>query len=132
MGAFDEGQPLFENGQPSDATKAILQFNETFEQAGQRTQAFMTELREQGLLMDGEVSIQPEGAPQPFVYRGFQMVNEEKLNDLRGDQLRKMAKSGMLPLLHAHLFSLALMREVFARQASQGKQPQPTMPAPAI
>ena len=124
LGAFDEGDPLFEGGQPTDVTKNILQFNETFEQAGQRTQAFMAEIEEMGLLMDGEVTIQPEGAVQPFVYRGFRMVDEEKLADLRGDQLRKMAKSGMLPLLHAHLFSLSLMREIFARQVQLGLAPQ--------
>lgn len=125
IGAFDEGDALFENGQPSELTKNILSFNESFEQAGARTQNFMTELTEMGLLMDGEVSIQPDGADQPFVYRGFQMVNEEKLVDLRGDQLRKMSQSGMLPLLYAHLFSLSLMREIFGRQAQQGKMPQP-------
>jgi hypothetical protein len=124
IGAFNEGQPLFENGQPSQATKDILAFNETFEQAGQRTQQFMTELREAELLMDGEVSIQPDGAEQPFIYRGFQMINEQKLQDLRGDQLRKMSQSGMLPLLYAHLFSLSLMRDIFARQVQQGKVPQ--------
>jgi hypothetical protein len=125
IGAFDDGEPLFENGQPSEVTKNILAFAESFEQAGLRTQQFMSELRELGLLMDGEMSIQPDGVDQPFVYRGFQMINEEKLNDLRGDQLRKMIKSGMLPLLHAHLFSLSLMREVFGRQAQQGKAPVP-------
>ena len=30
------------------------------------------------LLMDGEVAIQPEGFDQPFIYRGFRMVDEEK------------------------------------------------------
>ncbi|MBV8239131.1 MAG: SapC family protein, partial [Sphingomonas sp.] len=105
----------------------ILSFNESFEQAGQRTAAFAQELRELELLMEGEVSIQHEGYEQPFVYRGFQMVNEEKLVDLRGDQLRKMAKSGMLPLIHAHLFSLALMRDIFARQVRLGLVPQPTL-----
>jgi hypothetical protein len=75
--------------------------------------------------MDGEVSIQPENAEQPFIYRGFQMINEEKLADLRGDALRKMMKSGLLPLVHAHLFSLGLMREVFGRQIAQGKMPPP-------
>jgi hypothetical protein len=125
IGAFDEGQPLFENGEPSQATKDILAFNETFEQAGQRTQAFMAELREMELLMDGEVSIQPEGAQQPFIYRGFQMINEQKFQDLRGDQLRKMSQSGMLPLLYAHMFSLSLMRDIFAKQVAQGKVPQP-------
>ena len=127
IGAFDEGELLFTDGQPSELTKNILAFNESFEQAGQRTHNFMKELREMELLMDGEVSIQPEGNQQPFIYRGFQMVNEEKLSDMRGDQLRKIAKSGMLPLLYAHLFSLSLMRDVFARQVQLGQQPQPTL-----
>ncbi len=127
IGRFDEGQPLFENGQPSDVTKNILAFNEQFEQAGARTAQFMKELKEAELLMDGEVSIQQEGFDQPFVYRGFQMINEEKLQDMRGDQLRKMNQSGMLPLLYAHLFSLSLMREVFARQVRLGKMPQPNL-----
>ena len=129
LGEREEGEPLFADGQTTDLTKNILQFNESFEQAGQRTQLFMNELREMALLMDGEVSIQTDGNAQPFVYRGFQMVNEEKLTGLRGDQLRKIAQSGMLPMLYAHLFSLSLMRDVFARQVQLGKVPQPTMPA---
>lgn len=119
---------LFENGQPTEATKAILQFCEQFEQSAQRTGAFIAELREMDLLMDGEVTITPEGAPAPSVYRGFKMVNEEKLRDLRGDQLRKMNQSGMLPLIMAHIFSLDLMRDLFGRQAAQGKVPGVTVP----
>ena len=127
VGAFEEGDKLFDGTQPSEVTKNILQFNESFEQAGQKTQQFMNELKELDLLEDGEVSIQQEGIAQPFVYRGFQMVNEKKLQDLRGDQLRKVSQNGMLPLLYAHLFSLSLMREIFARQVKQGKQPQPQL-----
>ncbi|MEX7044727.1 SapC family protein, partial [Pseudomonas aeruginosa] len=73
IGDFEDGDALFENGQPTELTKNILGFNESFEQAGARTQNFMNELRELELLMDGEVTIQPDGADQPFVYRGFQM-----------------------------------------------------------
>ncbi|MES2336518.1 MAG: SapC family protein [Pseudomonadota bacterium] len=124
IGAFDEGEKLFDGDQPTELTKAILTFAEQFEQAGQKTAAFVKELNDLGLLIDGEVSIQPEGAAQPFVYRGFQMVDETKLNELRGDQLRKMAQSGMLPLIYAHLFSLALMRDVFAKQMASGRGPQ--------
>ncbi|HTG37197.1 SapC family protein [Sphingomonas sp.] len=127
IGAFDEGEKLFENGEPTELTKGILNFAEQFEQAGQRTSAFMRELKEQGLLMDGEISIQPDGA-QPFVYRGFQMVDESKLNEMRGDQLRKMQQSGMLPLIYAHLLSLSLMRDLFAKQMRQGKMPQQPVP----
>lgn len=125
IGDFEEGEKLFENGEPTETTKGILAFNESFEQAGARTAGFMKELKDYGLLMDGEMSIQPEGFPQPFTYRGFQMVDEKKLTDIRGDQLRRMNQSGMLPLIYAHLFSLSLMREVFGRQMEMGKMPQP-------
>ncbi len=130
VGEFDEGEALFDGDQPSDATKAILQFCEQFETAGQRTGAFMAELKKSGLMIEGEVAIQPEGSDQPFVYRGFQMVDEEKLRQLRGDELRKMNQNGMLALIFAHLFSLSQIREIFSRQVSQGKGPIPAR-APA-
>ena len=117
---------LFENGAPSEGTKGILQFCESFEQGAQRTGAFVKELQDLDLLMDGEVSIQPDGATQPHIYRGFKMVNEEKLRELRGDQLRKMMQNGMLTLIFAHLYSLDLMRELYGRQAAQGKLPELT------
>ncbi|NNM76631.1 SapC family protein [Sphingomonas sp. ID1715] len=114
---------LFDNGEPSQGTKDILQFCEQFEQSAQRTGAFVKELADLDLLMDGEVTIQPEGAAQPHIYRGFKMVNEEKLRDLRGDQLRKMMQNGMITLIQAHIFSLDLMREIYGRQAALGKLP---------
>ena len=132
VGDFDEGQALFDGDQPSEATKAILQFCEQFEAAGQRTGAFVEELSKMDLLMDGEVAIQPEGFEQPFVYRGFRMVDEEKLRNLRGDELRKINQNGILPLIYAHLFSLSEMRAVFGRQLEQGKAPaQAPQPAAA-
>jgi hypothetical protein len=133
VGDFEDGEALFEEGgEPSEATKTILQFCEQFETAGQRTAAFMEELKKSGLLMDGEVAIQPEGAPQPFVYRGFQMVDEEKLRELRGDELRKMNQNGMLALMYAHLFSLPQIREVFERQVRIGKGPIPVPQPEAV
>ena len=107
IGNFKDGDKLFDGDQPSKATLAILEFCEQFEAAGQRTSAFIEELTKSDLLMDGEVAIQPEGFEQPFIYRGFRMVDEEKLRELRGDELRKMNQNGMLPLIFAHLFSLS-------------------------
>ena len=127
VGAFEEGEALFEDDQPSETTKQILGFCENFEQAGMQTGAFMKELADNKLLIDGEVSIQPEGSTQPFIYRGFQMISEDALKNLRGDVARKMIQSGLLPLIYAHLFSLSLIREVFARQMQLGKVPTPTL-----
>lgn len=123
IGAFEEGEPLFDDAKPTELTKNILAFCEQFEQAAARTGQFVKDLKAHGLLMEGEVSIQPSDSDKPYVYRGFQMINEEKLRDLRGDTLRKISQNGMLPLIHAHLFSLQLMREIFQQQIDQGKLP---------
>jgi hypothetical protein len=131
VGEFEEGQALFDDGQLSEATNAILKFCEEFELSAQRTNAFMKELAEMDLLIDGEVSIQPSDSPTPFVYRGFRMVGEEKMKELRGDQLRKINQNGILQLLMAHHFSLPQIREIFAKQLQQGKGPQTQQPAVA-
>jgi len=123
IGELDDGEPLFTDGEASEATKAALQFCEQFEQAGQRTQAFIEEIKKHDLLMEGEVSIQQTGVEQPYVYRGFQMINQDKLREMRGDVLRGWAQSGLLPLIYAHIFSLELMSAVFAQQTEQGKTP---------
>jgi hypothetical protein len=134
FGEFKDGEPLFAGEEPSDFIKGVLQFCQNFEEAGQRTQNFVTELKAHDLLMEGEVAIQQNAAPesQPFVYRGFQMVNQDKLRELRGDQLRTWNQSGMLSLIFAHLLSLDLMRVIFARQTALGKGPGASgIPAPA-
>jgi len=133
IGEYDDGQPLFDGTEATDTTKGILQFCEQFEQAGQRTQAFVEELKKHQLLMEGEVSIQRQEGGQPFVYRGFQMVDQEKLRNIRGDVLRGWAQSGLLPLIYAHMFSLELISVVFASQVEQGKGPQVQLaPVPAF
>ena len=124
LGEFADGQALFTDGQPSDHTKSLLNFCEQFEQAGARTQAFMEELNKAGLLMEGEVAIQQNDKPeQPYIYRGFKMINQEKLREIDGDQLKTWNEIGLLPLIYAHLFSLDLMRVIFAKQSAQGKGP---------
>lgn len=132
IGEFEEGELLFTDGKPSEATQRVLQFCEQFEQAGQRTKVFMDELKKHDLLMDGEVTItQSDLGDKPFVYRGFQMIDQDKLRELRGDQLRSWNQNGMLPLVFAQIFSLELMRTIFARQAQRGLVPQATMAQPS-
>ncbi len=114
----DAPDKLFNGLEPSDTTKNILAFCEQFEQAVFRTRGFMDELAKLDLLMDGEVTIQRPDLPEPAVYRGFRMVAEEKLQNLRGDQARKMVQSGMMGLVYAHLFSLSLISGLFEKQVN--------------
>ena len=128
VGDLAEGLPLFaDDGSPSEQTQNVLQFCERFEESGQRTKAFVEQLQQKELLMDGEIAITQNDDPdKPFVYRGFRMVDENKLRELPGDTLKEWNGNGLLLLIHAHLFSLNLMRMLFARQMRQGKVPQTT------
>jgi len=114
----DAPDKLFNGLEPSDTTRNILAFCEQFEQAVFRTRGFMDELAKLDLLMDGEVTIQRPDLAEPAVYRGFRMVAEEKLQNLRGDQARKMVQSGMMGLVYAHLFSLSLISGLFEKQVN--------------
>lgn len=128
IGEFAEGEPLFVDDKPSETTNAVIKFCEEFEMSAQRTVQFVKELQDRGLLMDGEVSINLGEGQQPYVYRGFQMVNEEKFRALPDSDLRALHDNGILTLVTAHLFSLALIREIFGRQMEQGKVPPQAVP----
>jgi hypothetical protein len=125
IGKDVEGQELFsDGGEPTEYTRNILEFCRQFEEAGQRTQAFLKILQDMDLLMDGEVAITRVDQPDtPFVYRGFQMVDEAKLRELPTEKVQEFNKNGILMLIHAHLFSLNLMRHIFERQAAMNKVP---------
>lgn len=120
-------QKFFADGQQTELTQNVLKFCEEYEKSIARTHGFVEELKKADLLMDGEVSIQAPGAERPSVYRGFKMINEQKIKDLRGDQARKFVQNGALALVYAHLFSLQIIREHFARGNASG----PAVPASA-
>lgn len=114
--AKNKGEGLFTDGKPSETTKAILGFCEEFENAVVRTRTFMAELEKTDLLLEGEFNVQVEGEDKPITYRGFKIIGEKPLQELRGDQARKLVSNGMLGLIYAHLFSLANVRALFAWQ----------------
>ena len=109
------GEPLFDGEEITPATKTALEFCDQFEQAVQRTRLFMEEIERLELVIEGEVTIQVPGREQPAVYRGFRMVAEERLRELRGDQARKLVANGLLGMVYAHMFSLSQIRDLFAQ-----------------
>lgn len=122
----DAPDKLFtEDKQPSEVTKNILGFCEQFEQAIGRTRSFLDEVGKLGLLMEGQAQIQNPGMAEPATFAGFKMIDEKKLQNIRGDQARKMVQNGLMGLIYAHLFSLSQMRELFARVEQQEGEAAP-------
>ena len=131
IGDQEDGDPVFEDGKPSPRTQTILTFAEKFEESSQVTAAFVRELIDHKLMIDGEFTVEAADQPQPFVYRGFKMLSEEAVKHLRGDVARRLLQNGALPLIHAQIFSMQRMGEVFGRQLMQGKMPVAEFGAPA-
>ncbi len=133
VGKTDDGQVLFDGENPTEYTQGVLEFCKRFEESGQRTKAFLEELKKLDILMDGEIAITRNDMPDtPFVYRGFQMVDEKKLRELPEETVHSLNKNGMMMLIHAQLFSMNLMRALFERQSAQGKVPTQTPATPAV
>lgn len=116
----DAPDKLFAGAEASETTKNILGFCEQFEAAVFRTRGFMEELGKLDLMIDGEVTIQQPDMAEPAVYRGFRMVDEKKLQNIRGDQARKMVQNGMMGLVYAHLFSLSQIGVLFEKARAVG------------
>ncbi|MGB3711803.1 MAG: SapC family protein [Erythrobacter sp.] len=133
VGKNEDGQQLFDgDGKPTEYTNGVLEFCKKFEESGQRTRAFLDELKKLDIMMDGEIAITRGDMPdKPFVYRGFRMVDENKLRELPAETVEQLNKSGMMMLIHAHLFSMNLMRRIFERQSAQGKVPSQNEGSPA-
>jgi len=125
VGKSKDGQNLFDSEKkPTEYTSGVLEFCKKFEESGQRTRSFLEELKKLDLMMDGEIAITRNDMPdKPFVYRGFRMIDEKKLRELDAATTEQFNKSGMGMLIHAHLFSMNLMRNIFERQNAQGKMP---------
>lgn len=125
LGEFKDGEALFDGeGKPAPPVEGALDFCQKFEEAGAKTQALMEELNKKDLLMDGEIAITRNDDPEkPYIYRGFKMVNEEKLRELDAETAKLWTGNGIMALIFAHLFSLDMMRLIFGRQVAQDKLP---------
>ena len=103
--------PFFDaNGQPSDYTKACMEFCNNFEMERQRTQSFVQLLKDLDLFELKTANFTPpaqEGQTvQPQKIAEYYGVSEEKLNKLPAEKYLELRDNGALAQIHAHLLSL--------------------------
>jgi hypothetical protein len=113
------GKPLFENGQPSACLQQRLNLLKTLQQAERVTQALVKVIQDAGLLKDQNITVKKAGQ-QTSQIKGLQIIDEQKLNAMPHDAFTKLRDQGALPLIYAHLLSLANLRQ----GAIAGKYPQ--------
>ena len=118
--------PFFENGQPSEYTKACMEFCNNFEVERQRTMSLVELIKDLDLFELKTANFTPSNpdgsAGQPQKIAEYFGVSEEKLNKLPADKYIELRDNGALAQIHAHLLSLVgwdrLVSVALARQAA--------------
>jgi len=119
----DEGVRLFdEKGADTPVLSGAMRFLADYQQATERTQAFMQSLRDSCLLVAKTVQIERPGH-KPRNLQGFCVVDEARLQKLSGRALQKLSQSGALGLLYVHLMSLSNVQRLYARMDARTAAP---------
>jgi hypothetical protein len=113
------GQLLFVNGEPSPLLKQRMALLEKMQKAEIITLQMVKILRESGLLIDRGITIRQVNE-EPKQITGLQVIDENKLNAMPHDEFAALRDKGVLPLIYAHLLSMANLRQ----GALAGKYPE--------
>ena len=97
---------LFEAGEATKLVRNALDFCREFHDQTLASAAFVGELARHGLLVPNEARIRLNSGKE-MTLRDFQVVDEAKFNALPDDVFLDWRRRGWLPLVYAHLMSMA-------------------------
>ncbi len=118
-----DGVALFdESGADTPALKRALGFLADYQQAVQRTQAFMQQLRDSKLLIAKTIQVERAGGTKSSL-NGFCVVDEMRLQKLGSRALEKLSRTGALGLLYVHLMSLTNVQRLSVRMDARSSTP---------
>lgn len=121
-GAAPGAKPLFEAGEPSEATATARDFCLAYEQQLVVTKAFAAAAVTRNLLISKDVSCQlPSG--QKHVFTGLTVIDAERFNALPDDVFLEWRRQQWLPLVYWHFLSLGHFATLFhrGRAAARGR-----------
>jgi hypothetical protein len=110
---------LFENNDMSQFAKQAMEFTQTYEQDRRLTDQIVKELKKYDFIQGQTAQYTPAGDTQPRPFANYFGVDEQKLRDLSDEQFLELRKINVLPILYAHLMSLANWRTLISRRMSR-------------
>ena len=117
-----QGERLFDDdGNKTEYVDRVLKFLQEYQGHFDLTQAYCKRLQELDLLKPMQAQVNIKGGGQHSL-TGFQTVDREKLKQLSGEQLSKLAKNDELELTYIHLQSLNNFPAVAERVAKDAKK----------
>jgi hypothetical protein len=115
-----EGEALFADGEPTEFTKSAMAFLTEFQAETERTGAFVKMLEEFGLFEVKNTVFLVDGRQEPVAE--YYAVAEERIAELSDEQLVRLARSGGMVAVHAHLLSLQRWNSLLARRTQSASE----------
>lgn len=115
----DEGENLFDaEGNLAPAMQLAVNFLTEFQQEHQRTRSLIGLLDGSGLFSEMSASFTFPGGGK-YGFEKLLTVDEKKLMELDDESLLKLARSGSLAWIYAHLVSLTNFRDLMKRESAR-------------
>lgn len=112
----DEGEALFDAGEPTPVLKQAIDFLEEYQRQYVRTERFIQRLQENDLLVSLNARVDLVSGKQ-FALGGLLVVDEKKLLELADDKALELFRAGELAWVYCHLLSLGCMSRMVDRIA---------------
>ncbi len=104
------GHLVFENSQLAPYMQQRLEHLKFLQQAEPMTRNLVNVIRDAGLLTEKIIRIRHQDGKERQL-KGIQVVDEKKLNQMPHDQFAALRDKGALPLIYAHLLSMANLHQ---------------------
>jgi len=105
--SIDAGQPLFEDGgEDTPLLQGKIRFINDYLAAARRTEEFVKAIAELDLFQTVTIDVQP-AAQDRRVMHGLMMIDLAKFNALSDADFLQLRQQGFIPMVYAHLASLA-------------------------
>lgn len=117
--AKDGETPLFDNGEPSQATKQAVDFCTNYERDRQLTEEFANRIKKFDLVQGQSAQFTPVGQTEPRTFAEYFGIDEARMKALSDEQLLEMHKAGLLPVIYAMLMSMGNWRMILQRRAQR-------------
>lgn len=122
-GGIEGAAPLFEDGEPSEATRKVLAFCEHYQAMLNATRAVVARVAGHGLFAQRQSNVKL-ATGEEIKLTDFQVIDEDKLGALADEAFLDLRRAGALPLVYCHLASMNswpnLLHQAGVRHAAAG------------
>jgi hypothetical protein len=118
----EEGDRVFsDEGENTPVLDGVLEFLKLYLAQYEATKSFIDHIRKLNIFKSVDANMTLAGG-ETFTYRNFLMIDEETMYRLSDDEIVKLVRSGYMPWIYAHLYSVTNFGRTLNRVGNVDKE----------